>query len=64
MTARRVTLCRHPKPVPEHSQTICDFTKIVWAHAGQSQTVCDGFRRSPRLAGHLQEISRQSATVP
>ncbi|KAH3835800.1 hypothetical protein DPMN_109164 [Dreissena polymorpha] len=28
-TARRLTLCRHPKPVPGDSQTICDGTKIV-----------------------------------
>ncbi|KAH3893513.1 hypothetical protein DPMN_017660 [Dreissena polymorpha] len=58
-----MTLCRHPKPVPGHSKTICDVTKIVWAPVGQSKTVCDGFRRSPRPAGHLQEISRKSVTV-
>ncbi|KAH3856931.1 hypothetical protein DPMN_099526 [Dreissena polymorpha] len=62
-TARRLVLCRHTKPVPGDSQTICDGTNIVWAPVGQSQTVCDGFR-SPIPAGHLPETPRQSSTVP
>ncbi|KAH3720617.1 hypothetical protein DPMN_063517 [Dreissena polymorpha] len=62
-TACRWTLCRHPTPLPGDSQTICNGTKIVWVPVGQSQTVCGGFRTSPRLSGYLQKTSRESATV-
>ncbi|KAH3700751.1 hypothetical protein DPMN_075730 [Dreissena polymorpha] len=46
------------------SETVCDDAKTVWAHAGNSKTVCDGARQSPRPAEHQQETPRQTATMP
>ncbi|KAH3737244.1 hypothetical protein DPMN_043826 [Dreissena polymorpha] len=43
-------------------QTVCDHDKTIRTHTGDSQTVCNGARQSPRPVGHMQETPIHSTT--